>query len=262
MQLGPPNKALHRRLRETCAAAGERRAFAGRCSSPGGPGSAPVRGETARADPRPAILLPQVPPPDFFRKRGFLVKTAFLDRGTCADLCADARAARALPAEIISGPRGLVDPTIRHTWEVTLTTERAGDVASRIAELRAELADHFHVPLSGCEGASFLIYRPGGFYRPHRDRSFSDIEAAADARERRVTVVVFLNALSADPGPGEYAGGALTFYGLVADPAWREYGFVLDPTPGLLVAFRSDIFHEVSPVTAGERCTVVAWFHA
>ena len=66
--------------------------------------------------------------------------------------------------------------------------------------------------------------------------------------------VLFLN--------DDYTGGALTLYGLVDDPKWRDYGFAVAPAPGLLVAFPSDMLHEVTPVIAGERCTVANWFRA
>lgn len=75
-----------------------------------------------------------------------------------------------------------------------------------------------------------------------------------------MSVVIFLNSRSAVPGPGDYAGGALTFHGLVDDPAWRSFGFALDPTPGLPVAFPSHIVHEATPVTDGDRYTIVDWF--
>jgi hypothetical protein len=51
-----------------------------------------------------------------------------------------------------------------------------------------------------------------------------------------------------------------TFYGVVDDPAWRSFGVALAPEPGLLVAFPSHVVHEVTPVTAGDRYTIVDWF--
>lgn len=190
------------------------------------------------------------------------MKTDFLDAMTCGQVCAEVCKAAALPAEIFGETEGFLNQTIRNTWEVALTTGPAVEVGRRIAELAHDIGEHFRMPLKGCEGPSFLVYRAGGFYRPHRDRASGDEDRAAVARARRVSVVVFLNAMSPDPGPGEYAGGALTFYGVVNDPGWRDYGFALDPTPGLLVAFPSDVLHEVMPVLTGERYTVVDWFHA
>ena len=139
----------------------------------------------------------------------------------------------------------------------------AGEEAltDRIGSLRADLAAHFKMPLRGHEGPTFLRYTPGGFYEPHVDRAGDD-EPEISPSLRRVSIVIFLNAMSAHPGPSEYAGGALTFYGVVDDPAWRTFGFALEPEPGLLVAFPSHLVHEVTPVAAGDRYTIVDWFTA
>src|SRR5205085_9991991 len=82
-----------------------------------------------------------------------------------------------------------------------------------------------------------------------------DYNETSSPVRRRVSIVIFLNA-------GDYEGGALTFYGLVDDPSWKTFGFALEATPGLLVAFPSHVRHEVTPVTAGDRYTVVDWFTA
>ena len=79
-------------------------------------------------------------------------------------------------------------------------------------------------------------------------------------QQRQVSVVLFLNSESEIPNPDAYAGGSLTLYGLLQEPLWEKYGFSLKGETGLLVAFRSDVFHEVIPVTEGERFTVVSWF--
>ena len=71
---------------------------------------------------------------------------------------------------------------------------------------------------------------------------------------------MFLN--SDSPGePAGYSGGSLTFYGLMDDNASGEsVGLPLAGETGLLIAFPSHLVHSVSPVTAGERYTVVSWF--
>ena len=108
-----------------------------------------------------------------------------------------------------------------------------------------------------CQGPDFLIYSSGGFYRPHLDGS----EGSPDLiRKRRVSVVVFLNAQSHEPAPDTFGGGGLTFYGLLDGPEWSKCAFTLDPAPGMLVAFRSDLLHEAQPVSFGKRYVIVTWF--
>jgi SM-20-related protein len=79
-------------------------------------------------------------------------------------------------------------------------------------------------------------------------------------RERRISVVLFVNGGSDEPAPGSLGGGALTFYGLMGDGG-QSVGLPVDAESGLAVAFPSATLHGVSPVTHGQRFTVVTWFH-
>ena len=72
--------------------------------------------------------------------------------------------------------------------------------------------------------------------------------------------MVFLNGDTPEDQAG-YSGGSLIFYGLMDDDASAEsVGLPLAGEAGLLVAFPPHVIHSVSPVTAGERYTVVTWF--
>jgi predicted 2-oxoglutarate/Fe(II)-dependent dioxygenase YbiX len=121
------------------------------------------------------------------------------------------------------------------------------------------LEAHFGVTLSGCQLPSFLAYGKGDFYLAHRDNS-DDPGAPEMSRERQISVIVFLNSQSEEPQEDSYGGGSLTFYGLMADPRAASWGFPLVGKPGLLIAFRSNLLHEVTPVTHGERYTIATWF--
>jgi predicted 2-oxoglutarate/Fe(II)-dependent dioxygenase YbiX len=57
-----------------------------------------------------------------------------------------------------------------------------------------------------------------------------------------------------------YQGGELEFYGLVDDARLKNRALPLTGEAGLLVAFRAETMHAVSPIVAGERLTVVTWF--
>ena len=199
-------------------------------------------------------------PLDFFRRRGFYCVPDFLDEPARAALLGQVRRAVPTRAGVFDGrPASAIDTTVRDAWKVTLDDGVAAELDSRLGALRSPLSDHFKTPLSGHEGPTLLMYEPGGFYEPHVDGSRFD-DPQIQPVHRRVSVVIFLNAMRTPPGPADYSGGALTFYGIVDDPAWRRFGFALEPAPGLLVAFPSHVVHEVPPVTAGDRYTVVDWF--
>ena len=69
--------------------------------------------------------------------------------------------------------------------------------------------------------------------------------------------MIFLSRQSAEPAPGAYGGGSLLLHGPHAGAGRSIH---LDGAPGALVAFRAETTHEVTPVTHGERYTVVSWY--
>jgi predicted 2-oxoglutarate/Fe(II)-dependent dioxygenase YbiX len=103
------------------------------------------------------------------------------------------------------------------------------------------------------------LYREGDFFRAHPDDS-AKADAPDFVRRRSVSAVVFLNGVSPTESDG-YSGGSLVFYGLMDDGTSEEsVGLALAGETGLLIAFPSELVHSVSPITAGERYTLVGWF--
>lgn len=152
-----------------------------------------------------------------------------------------------------------VDTTVRSAKWVEVEETTVSMVRSRLLDLKPAVERHFNVSLKGCQQPQFLAYREGDFYLPHRDRP-DDPDAAAFAAERKVSVVIFLNSESPEPRQDAYGGGALTFYGLIDTPLGKSVGIPLAGQSGLLIAFPSEIPHEVQPVTYGERYTIVSWY--
>jgi predicted 2-oxoglutarate/Fe(II)-dependent dioxygenase YbiX len=150
-------------------------------------------------------------------------------RGTIAEIYAD-------------GYR--VDENTRRAFDVDVDADTVEEVQRDIDAVRSKVAQFFGMTLSGEEGPGFLRYEYGGFYRLH-----CDIAAGLDdSFPRRISIVVFLT--SAGCG---CEGGSLRLY----TPEALE----IAPRAGMLVAFPSDIPHEVLPVTAGVRDAVVDWFY-
>jgi predicted 2-oxoglutarate/Fe(II)-dependent dioxygenase YbiX len=202
-----------------------------------------------------------VPDVEFFQKLGLFAIPGFFDEEWCR------RASRAMDAGqriegtvgLDRGPEFTVDPSYRRTKVVEVDHDLRGAVKARLIETMPAVQAHYGVPLADCQVPQFLAYRPGDFYKAHRDRNPSPT-GAEFSRVRRVSAVIFVNGQVDVSRPGSYGGGALTFYEVFKEPRGLGLGVPLDAREGLLVTFPSDMLHAVGPVTHGERRTIVSWY--
>jgi SM-20-related protein len=177
----------------------------------------------------------------------------FLDRETLDLLAAELRESAAAASTVLAGG---VHSTVRRSKRVSVSPETLASVRSRLMARKDELEARFGVSLSECEDPQFLRYEEGDFFVPHQDGNTPMVYD--DSRFRRVSAVVFVTPRGDEPAPGTYGGGELVFHGhYTTAPNLRVSA---DAEPGTLVAFRSETTHEVTPVTHGERYTVVTWF--
>lgn len=200
-----------------------------------------------------------MPHPAFFRQLGLFARDDFLDAAFCARLRSEMREAAPEEGRIIgnnSNSEGTIDESVRRVSSAHVSKGSNLVVTSRLKQIKLDLEHYFRVSVTSCDGPHYLIYEPGDFYKPHEDASPG---APIHILQRRVSLVVFLNAVSKDPAQESYGGGALTFHGLMRGPGWEKCAFSLDASPGLLVAFRPSVVHEVRPVTFGRRFTIAAW---
>jgi predicted 2-oxoglutarate/Fe(II)-dependent dioxygenase YbiX len=195
----------------------------------------------------------------FFAHLGLFVIERFFQPELCAQLRTELRTSAGSPGTVAQHGRSYVDETVRKATGRLASTPTTAAVGPSIAAIRADLERHFGLQLADNEPPYFASYRTGDYFRPHADTG-TTADGPEQIRARKVTVVVFLNEESELPGPDSYGGGALTFYGLFDDPAWKPMGLPLKGETGLLVGFRADLIHEVAPVTHGERWTVVSRF--
>lgn len=122
----------------------------------------------------------------------------------------------------------------------------------RLDSCRDRVADALGLAVGDREGAGFVRYPNGGFYRAHRDRG--EDPQWADAARRAIALVLFLNS-SRDASPdGDFEGGVLRLLG-------PDDAVDVLPEAGTLVAFPADVLHEVTEVRGGTRDTVVDWFY-
>jgi len=201
-----------------------------------------------------------MPAAEFFSLLRLFVQRDFFPPAECEWLRREARLAPGIPGTVrTEGATYDVDSAERSVRCSLIADAVLAQTTERLLALKPRLETHFGVPLRRCQPPQFLRYGPGDHYRAHRDNS-DDPTASPISRERRVSVVIFLNGESAEPQEDRYGGGALTFYGLLEDPRARSIGLPLVGEPGLLIAFPSNLAHGVTPVVHGERFTVVSWF--
>jgi SM-20-related protein len=193
---------------------------------------------------------------DVAARLGALVVPDFLDPEARDDLLAEVRAAPSEPAPLYrASAAGSRVEQSRHSRLVSMSPAHREAFRARIRELMPRVGAHFGLALTRQTEPSFLTYREGHHVPPHPDTR----PEAEDpiVRDRKVTAVTFLNAQGDDGDPVSFAGGELVLYGLLGS---ESHGLPIGGEPGTLVAFRSDVVHEVRPVTRGERQTVVSWY--
>jgi SM-20-related protein len=125
-------------------------------------------------------------------------------------------------------------------------------IEARLDSSRHRVAKPLGIGAGAREGAGFIRYPEGGFYRPHRDRG--DDPEWADAARRAIALVVFLNSSREASPDGGFVGGVLRLFG-------PDDTVDVLPEAGTLVAFPADVLHEVTEVRGGTRDTVVDWFY-
>lgn len=185
------------------------------------------------------------------------IARGFLGAQVCQQLSREIQGGTLRPATVY-GPNGImtVDSRHRRTCEGFVSKDLQTVVEARLDGAKADLQQHFGIPLQTFEKIQFLRYQRGDFFRLHQD-SADHPRFGFDARCRKVSVVLFLNRQTRLPENQTYCGGELLLFQVDADPDPR---LCVSGDTGLLVAFASDVLHEVRPVTYGERFTIVTWY--
>ena len=105
----------------------------------------------------------------------------------CAQLRAAARDGKHSAATVLKAGIPTLDDEARRTVRVEMPAEEASLVSSRLEAVRPALQHGFAQGTLAWEGPQFLVYRPGDFFLPHRDRP---VEPEDDvSKRRRVTPV-------------------------------------------------------------------------
>lgn len=194
----------------------------------------------------------------FFARLGLYVKPRFLSAEACMRLQEAMVKAPRDEALLTRGHDVVYDEEERSTSRARLDAAMRDAMRARFRDEMPAVAAHFKTPLHTLQRLQYLIYEPGDFFKLHMDGS-SHPEADESLRRRKISMILFVNGQATEPCEGCFCGGSLIFYDLLKGPAWKGKGFPIDAEPGLLMAFPADLLHEVAPVTAGIRFTVVGW---
>lgn len=200
----------------------------------------------------------KIGPEQLVGRYGLLLTHNFLDEAMCRKIIAATRISDARAATIHGyGERAHVSDGIRKATRLQLPSVTTAYVSNRLLEHKRTIEQHFSLSLNDCENPQFLRYDVGDFFVAHQDGNTGLLQLTSDA-ERKVSVVIFLNKQSEQADSGTYSGGSLKFSDYSAKPPYDE--FELPVSPGMLVAFRSELTHEVTPITRGQRYSIVSWY--
>jgi SM-20-related protein len=204
------------------------------------------------------MTTPEPVAPELAAHFKLLLDVEFFDARTCAKLLDEMRASRGRLATVYGeSASGSVDERMRKAARLAPSPETKEFVRRRLLERKASVEEHFRLSLSRCEEPQFLRYGVGDFFVAHQDGNTGLLRSERDGA-RRVSAVIFLNRQTETPEPGAFCGGALVFhdYGAAHETARLD----MSGTPGALVAFRAETTHEVTPVTHGERYSIISWY--
>lgn len=179
----------------------------------------------------------------------------FFDEATCRALIAEMSGSASTAAVIYGrGESEAVDQGVRKVARLQLSRRTVEYVRQRLMQSCETLGKHFGMTLQSCEEPQFLRYGVGDFFVAHQDGNTGMVRLASDA-SRRVSVSIFLNGETETPQTNSYCGGSLVLSDWRAGSSFRLVG-----EAGMLAAFRSETTHEVTPITNGERYSIVSWF--
>lgn len=194
----------------------------------------------------------------------FLLIKSLFDADLCARLCGQMYQARRESPPVMKaskmGVDGEVDLKMRDTQVAFVDRETAKLAKDRFMALAPRAAKFLNVTIHACQDPQFLIYGPGGHYKPHLDNSGKPGSPDYVLR-RRGSIIVPLNPRSAEPMPGCYTGGALAVYIQPPDrPENQKVRIEVPADAGDAIVFAHDLLHGVEPVTDGIRYSLVGWY--
>ena len=179
----------------------------------------------------------------------------FIDPQVCDELRAEANQSVSVPAQVTKS-KGRVDIDMRRTHCLKVSPRTEQQIEAYFQELKPQLETYYDIRVSGFEKFQFLLYREGDFYKRHADKN-DKVDSPPYIKARLISVVIFLNDESQRDELDSYTGGTLVIWNHRDS---QKIGFRIKGETGKLIAFPSDLIHEVEPVQSGQRYSIVNWF--
>ncbi|GLQ34143.1 hypothetical protein GCM10007939_04260 [Amylibacter marinus] len=192
---------------------------------------------------------------DLLRKLGVYIDTDFLTPTQCQNLCQEIQKSSFAEAKVYDADTksSTKDDALRQSLFGTVSSQADKEIRKKIMGLRTDLEHHFNEQFDAIfEAPKYLAYDTGHFFGAHTD----------DQLGRRINISIYLNDETSQENTqnNSYCGGSLKIYGLLDNPALKDWGVSLTGAQGLLVAYRADLLHEVTPVLSGSRYAIVSRF--
>lgn len=194
---------------------------------------------------------------------GIFVRKDFLSESFSRGYLAEVESRQGQYASLRRNGAVVTDRAQRKTKHLPVSAATRSVIELKLQALKPDLEAHFGVKLGGLTSPMFYRYEVGDFFGVHRDVD-PNSPAPSEERQRCISLIVFVNGFADSPSQTDsqtaFGGGELTFYGLLKDSRWANYGFSLKPESASMIAFPSEMLHEVKPVVFGRRYTIVSWF--
>ncbi|MEM9887964.1 MAG: 2OG-Fe(II) oxygenase [Bacteroidota bacterium] len=190
------------------------------------------------------------------QKAGVFVRQNFLSAKHCADLRTKILQSRQVSGRVYHDAQSQINEDLRKTQLAILPYEDIQSIQDLFSDLKPSLATHFGLHLDRCRTPIFCCYQQGDFFKKHQDNGADDPNSPQSLAIRKITVVLFLNTQQPTTKLSHFNGGGLRLYDLNdhAKP------LTVKEEEGLLIAFRSEVYHQVNAIRQGQRFSVVSWF--
>lgn len=192
---------------------------------------------------------------ELLRQLGVYIETFFFTEAECLELINEAtnNGIKSKAKLISTNGKEHINQEIRNNLTLLLTKPYKKKLKESLEALKPSLVSFFKEDLYQISIPNLLCYGAGHFFKPHNDKGSSSI-----TQKRKLTVILFLNNQTQEAKEIGYVGGNLYLYGLFVNKP--EVGLPLAESAGTLIAFRSELLHEVTKIISGQRYTLVTWF--